>query len=57
MKSKYIVELKDVIPVYNKHSTRNDMQLEELFIVMQHSDTDLRKLMSSSINLTDDQIK
>ena len=57
MQSKYIVELKDVIPVYNKESTRNDMQLEELYIVMQHSDTDLRKLMTSSINLTNDQIK
>jgi len=57
MRSSYIVQLKDVIPVYNKHSTKNDMQLEELYIVMQLSDTDLRKLFHSDIYLTNDQIK
>lgn len=57
MKSDYIVELKDIIPVYNKQSTKNDMQLEELYIVMQLSDTDLRQLFNSSTYLTDTQVR
>lgn len=49
--------MKDVIPVYNKESTKNDMQLEELYIVMQLSDTDLRQLFHSSTYLTNTQVK
>mmetsp|Transcript_11061 Transcript_11061/g.10984 ORF Transcript_11061/g.10984 Transcript_11061/m.10984 type:complete len:169 (+) Transcript_11061:22-528(+) len=57
MKSNHIVQLKDVIPIYNKESTRNDMLLEELYIVMQLSDTDLRKLSKSETYLTTEQVK
>lgn len=57
MHSKNILTIKDIVPVYNKDSTKNQMGLEELYIIMECADTDLRKLTQSAIYLTDEQVK
>lgn len=46
-----------MVPVYNRESTRNDMNLEELYIILELIDTDLRKLISSNVYLTELQVK
>lgn len=47
----------DVIPVYNKENTKNQFGLEELYIVMEYVDTDLRKLALSGVYLPDEQVR
>lgn len=52
-----MLSIKDVVPVYNKDSSKNNMGLEELYIIMERADTDLRKLTQSAVFLTDDQVR
>ena len=57
MQMECILQIKDVVPVYNKESDKNNMGLEELYIIMERADTDLRRLTQSSNYLTDEQIR
>ena len=51
------MQLIDVIPAYHKDYLKNDLGLEELYIVMHWADTDLRRLIKSNTFLGDEQIK
>lgn len=51
------MQIIDVVPVYLKGSEKNDMGLEELYIILPRGDTDLRNLTQSSIYLNDEQVK
>lgn len=73
MTSECILRIKDVVPVYNKElekrkvdsqqtvdsssSSINNMGLQELYIIMELADTDLRKLTQSSVYLDDGQVR
>ena len=52
-----IMGIIDVIPVYHKHSTKNEIGLEELYIILEYVDNDLRRLFESSNYLTDEQVR
>jgi len=57
MHHKNVMSVKDVVPVYHKESSKNDLGLEELYIILEYVHTDLRKLTQSDVYLSDDQVR
>lgn len=52
-----VMRVKDIIPVYHKESNKNDMGLEQLYIVLEYMQSDLRRLLMSNVYLDEKQVK
>ena len=52
-----VMNLKDVIPVYTDGSVKNNMGLDELYIILEYVHSDLRKLSKCDVYLSDEQVR